>query len=159
MHVFNISQCFLAEKCMIPIFSDVFSEKNACFKFLLSFSPVKIPGAKIYHYFLAEKCMFPIFLEFLSGKNPRCQNLFYFSCGKISVAKISRCFLGKKCPFPIFPDIFLQQNWKLKKIIVVLPIQNTYFLNLSLNPMLKEKTLFTDNCLLITVWHHFYNVG
>ena len=82
MHVFNISQCFLAEKCMIPIFSDVFSEKNACFKFLLSFSPVKIPGAKIYHYFLAEKCMFPIFLEFLSGKNPRCQNLFYFSCGQ-----------------------------------------------------------------------------
>ncbi len=90
---------------------------------------------------LREKSPMPKSFLFFLWKNICCQNFSMFSREKMPVSNISWYFPAAKL--------------EIKKIIVVLPIQNTDFLNLPLNPMLKEKTLFTDNCLLIAVWHHF----
>jgi len=85
----NIFRCFLREKCMIPIFHDVFSEKNTCFKYFPMFSPGKMYDSNIFRCFLREKCMIPIFHDVFSEKNTCFQYFPMFSPGKMYDSNIS----------------------------------------------------------------------
>jgi len=90
----KISQYFLWEKYLFPIFFDVFLQKNTSFKYFSMFSRGIIPDAKISQYFLWEKYQFQIFFGVFSRK--KCLMLKFFNV--FSEKNTYFQYLSRDCP-------------------------------------------------------------